>query len=197
MIIKNFKSPVFSKECICDNEISNDIDEGFGNWNYEKADVVCCGILIGDEVTIYFREKNDDIDEYKKVIKKHLDIFDCLYAFNFNMEFGNFKGFLGKEYDVREIKPFRARGGSKQAFFEELIKDNLIKEKDIPIDPLENDSKECISCYEKGEYEKIITHNFADLVKQAMLLKHKDYFLEKYKDRINSKGWLDGDFRPQ
>lgn len=189
MIIRKLKSPVFSHKLIVDNEISNDISGGGSNWDYTKADVICCGILLNDDIIIMFREKGDDLEEYKSTLRTYLQAYGQMWAFNRNMEFGNFKGFLGMEYDVQEIKAWAGKGWSKQKFFEELIHDNKIGTGIIIIDTLENDSKDCIECYSKGEYEKIMQHNIADLIKQAILLEHKEYLLEKHKDKIDSNGF--------
>jgi hypothetical protein len=143
-----------------------------------------------NEIVILFREKEDDIEQYKEKIKTALQGYAHFYAFNRSMEYGNFKGFLGKEYDVREIKAFNGKGWSKERFVIELVQDKLVVHECIPIDPLENDSKQCIDCYAKGDYEKIITHNIVDLIKQAHLLKHKDYLLNKYKNMIDKNGFL-------
>jgi hypothetical protein len=97
---------------------------------------------------------------------------------------------LGKIYDVREIKPFKGKGWNKQKFFTELVFDGKVKIEDCPIDPMENDSGECIKAYANEEYQKIINHNVADLIKQALILNHTDYFKEKYKDRLDKNGWI-------
>jgi hypothetical protein len=190
MRILNLKSPIFSRFAIVDNEISNDISNEFGDWEYEKADIICCGILYEDEITIYFREKGDNLEEYKDTIAHALRWHPNLFAFNRNMEYGNFKGFLNESFEIGEIKAFNGKGWSKQRFFMELINDGLVEKNIIPIDPLENDSKECLDCYSKGEYDKIINHNVADLVKQMILLNNKEYLLNKYKDSLDKNGFI-------
>lgn len=189
MKILNLKSPIFSEFAIVDNEISNDISDKFDDWHYEKADIICCGILYHDDIIILFKEKGENLEEYKETLKANLMKFDCFFAFNRSMEYGNFKGFLGKIYDVREIKPFKGKGWNKQKFFTELVFDGKVKIEDCPIDPMENDSGECIKAYANEEYQKIINHNVADLIKQALILNHTDYFKEKYKDRLDKNGW--------
>jgi len=190
MILREIKTAFSSEVPIIDNEISNDISAPPGQpWVYENADIICCSVFYGDTVTALLREKNDDIEAYKLKLKEFLDKFPTMYAFNFSMEKGNFKGFLGKSYFIEEIKPFKGKGKSKQWFYEELIKDKKISVGLIPEDPLENDSKEVISLYEKGDYEKIINHNIVDVLKQYLIWKNKHYFLEKYRDNINKDGW--------
>jgi hypothetical protein len=190
MTIKEFECPIFSKNVICDNEISNDISNEFGDWNYTKADIICMGILIGNKIKIFFREKQEDINLFKKQIREELDKYDCLFAFNRNMEYGNFKGFLGEHYEIGDCKAFNGKGWNKQKFFMELVNDKKIDGSIVPKDTLENDSKECIDCYAKGEYDKIINHNVADLIKQALLLEHKDYLINKYKDSLDKNGFI-------
>jgi hypothetical protein len=190
MIIRKIKSPIFSAQCVVDNEISNDISDVFNDWHYDKADIICCGILYKDDITIIFREKGDDIEVYKEELLCLLNNYECMFAFNRNMEYGNFRGFLGKEFNICEIKAFNGKSWNKQKFFMELVNDGFAKLEDVPLDPLENDSKDCISCYEKAEYEKIINHNIADLIKQAILLQQKEYLFNKYKCRIDNRGFL-------
>jgi len=187
-----FNSPINSPFVIVDNEISNDVSDKYdpSTWYYEQADIVCMGVLVGDKIKIFFREKQEDIDLFKKQIKEELDKYETIYAFNRSMEFGNFKGFLGKEYNVEEIKAFKGSGWNKQKFFEVLIADGKIEPSLIPKDPLEKNSEKCISCYAEEDYETIIIHNKADLIKQAILMKNKDYLLKKFEARINKNGWI-------
>jgi hypothetical protein len=191
MIIRKFKSPVFSKEVIVDNEISNDISTPKGDWNYEQGDIICCGILKDDEIIVMLREKTDTIAHYQKYLKQNLSKIKTMYAFNNKMELGNFKGFLGESYKIDEIKPFMGRGWSKQKFFEELVKDK--KTNMTFSDPLENNSKKVLNCYKNEDYESIVNHNLADLVKQAIILQNKNYLINKYSDYLSEDGWiLDG-----
>lgn len=195
MIIRTLKSPISSKEAICDNEISNDIVEKRKKplrdlWHYDRADISCFGILFGDSILIILREKDDDAQKFKDKIKSELDKHSKVFAFNMDMEYNNFRGYLGKIYDVKEIQAFHGRGMNKQHFIKELIEDKIISASDIPIDPIEDDSKKCLELYEKGDYETIINHNIADLIKQAILLKHKEYLFTKHKDEIDSNGWI-------
>ena len=194
MIVRKFKVPFSSEWCIVDNEISNDITNPIkgADWFYDKADLICCGILDKDEILIFFREKEDDLEHYKNSLRNILDSKGKLYAFNFNMEKGNFKGFLNKSYDVLEIKPFKGKGWSKQKFFEELLNDKKVLEKDCPKDPIEDDSGKCLELYAKGDYETIINHNISDLVKQYAILKHKKYIYSKYASKISSQGFYSG-----
>jgi phenolic acid decarboxylase len=85
MKILNLKSPIFSEFAIVDNEISNDISDKFDDWHYEKADIICCGIFYQNDIIILFREKNENLEEYKETLKANLMKFDCFFAFNRSM----------------------------------------------------------------------------------------------------------------
>jgi hypothetical protein len=189
-ITRKLKQPNLTGNYIVDNEIRNNIVED-GDWKYEKADIICCGIYGVDEIEILFREKEDDVEDYKKELIKLLDKYkDNLYAFNKSMENGNFKGFLNKDYQVKEIKAFNGKGWNKQKFFVELLSDNKIPLIKMPIDPLEDDSGLCITYYEKEDYMKIIIHNLADLFKQYYILINKEYLRDKYKDILDENYWV-------
>ena len=92
MRVIKIKVDVNSIVPIVDNEISNDISS---DWNYERGEIIVCGILYGNTLTQYVYEKDDDIDEFKNELAKFLDTLPTMYAFNFLMEKGNFKGFFG------------------------------------------------------------------------------------------------------
>jgi hypothetical protein len=190
MIIREIKTTTIAPYSVCDNEISNDISRGNREWAYEEGQIICCAVFFGDIITVIFMEKGDDLEEYKNELRKMLDKHPVLHAFNRRMEFGNFKGFLGKGYDIKEIKPFSGKGFSKQKFFMELVNDGIVKKEEIPIDPLEDDSRLCISRYAEGDYESIIAHNIADVIKQNFILFNKGYILKKYKGKINADGWF-------
>lgn len=190
MIVREMKVHLNSEVPIIDNEISNDISNPSGQWDYEKGDIICCAVLYGDVITIILREHKDDLDSYKEKLKEILDKLPTMYAFNFNMEKGNFLGFLGKRYFIEEIKPFKGRGKSKQWFFEELVKDKKIYSEEVPEDPIEDDSGKVLDLYEKKDYETIIVHNMVDVLKQYHIWKHKHYLIGKYKNKINSQGWF-------
>jgi hypothetical protein len=141
---------------------------------------------------VLFREKEDKIGDYKAKLRELLDKLPTMYSFNFKMEKYSFLGFLGRSYFIEEIKPWMGAGWGKQQFFLELVKDKKVKKKDIPRDPLEDDSGLCLQKYSNGDYESIINHNIADVIKQYFIWKNKIYLLEKYKDSIDSAGWFGG-----
>lgn len=166
---------------IVDNELGNDISK---NWNYEEGNIVVTGILHKDKIYIYVRESDDD-DQFKKAVcRKLLDIGGevPLYAFNKNFEVGNFKGEFDCEIEIKEVKPFNARGWTKDRFFDELRKRKVIP--DIRMrDALGGDGSKCPTKW--AEYIKtkdfqhvmdIVSHNLGCLLKESIILKHKDYF---------------------
>jgi len=110
--------PYNSKYPIIDNEISNDISMPKGqDWKYEEGKVICLACLYGDKIICILKTKNENEESYKKEMINILDSFYLMFAFNYNMEKGNFKGFLGKDYRINEIKAFKGKGKNKEWFF--------------------------------------------------------------------------------
>jgi hypothetical protein len=175
---------------IVDNEICNDISvpKGKGDWKYKEGDIICVSIFSENSIIVCLRTPEDSLAKYKQKVKSLLDKHSFLYAFNRNMEFGNFQGFLKKEYKIIEIKAFKGAGKNKDWFFEELIKNKLIPSDLIPSDPLKS-GEEILKKYAEKDYESIIAHNVADVIKQHYILKFQKFFLENY--RINSQGWIE------
>lgn len=191
MIKKTEEIDFYSEFPIIDNEISNDISTKDGSdWRYSEGKIICCAILFDNEITYILKEKNDNEEDYKKELINIIERFPVMYAFNKNMEYGNFKGFLAKDYNIAEIKAFKGKGKTKEWFFQELIRDKIIEQDKVPFDPLCDDSKKVLDCYEKNDYDSIILHNKADVIKQYWILKYRKYFLDKYKNEINKDGWI-------
>lgn len=188
--MREIKTENISEVPIVDNEINNDISNNTPYWDYEKGNIICCGIFYGDKIKVLLKEKKDNLDSYKKLLKEELDKLPTMYAFNFLMEKGNFLGFLGKSYFIEEIKPFKGKGKNKQWFYEELVRDNRVKPSELTKDPIEDNSAEVLKLYEEEDYETIIQHNIADLIKQYMIWKHKQYLLSKYELHLNKDGWF-------
>lgn len=189
MIIKTEKINFWADYVIVDNEISNDISVPVGDWKYEEGKIICCAVLFEDQINYILKEKTDTEEDYKKELINLLSQFPMMFAFNRNMEWGNFMGFLGKNYHIEEIKAFKGKGKNKEWFFQELIKDKIIDEE--PIDPLKDDSKQVLDCYSREDYDSIILHNKADVIKQYWILKYRPYLINKYKSRINKDGWFE------
>ena len=110
------------------------------------------------------------------------------------MEMGNFKGMWKILTKIKEIKPFKAKGWSKDNFYNELIAKKVIKDCNI-LDPYESDASRCI--YDWNRFQRtnqieyalnIVKHNINCLLKESVILNHKKYFLDNY--HINEKGWL-------
>mgnify|MGYP001828743485 CR=1 FL=1 len=202
MRIFNFKVSDFEKEydapeglfqsehAIVDNEIANNLAP---DWDYTKADIICTGILQNAEMTIFLREE-EDTAQFKEALKLNLNKDVTYHAFNRNMEFGNFVGFLDKELLVKEIKPFKAKGWNKEAFFEQLMRDEVIPKVKI-YDPFLGDGGQCIVSWkiylqsnDNEELMKVVMHNVNCLLKEAVILKHKDHFEKNW--RIDNKGFM-------
>lgn len=179
---------------IVDNEISNDIRP---DWIYENGLPIVVGFLDQQRVTIFVAETEHD-KEFEKAVVDNLDRYASvskLFAFNRFMEMGNFKGAFGYNSDIHEIKPFNAKGWNKERFFKTLLDKAVIPMVDIE-DPFKGDSGLCISSWGKylttGERKHlmdIVKHNINCLLKECVILKNRDYFINNYK--INDRGWLD------
>ena len=191
---KYFHEKLFSNDnVIVDNEIANDISS---DWDYEKGVPVVVGILHKDKIVIFIKENEDDILFNKEVVftLQQLAKKNKIYGFNYKFEQGNFKGQFGFDLDMAEIKPFRAKGWNKDRFFDELLAKEVIPDCGIT-DIFDGDASLCpvnwIKYQQTGQFEymlNIVKHNMNCLLKESVILNHKDYFLENYK--INEKGWL-------
>jgi len=184
MKTKTLKTKIKTEHSIIDVEIGNDLSP---DWIYEKADIITLGILKENEIKIIQREKTDNIKEFKIVLRDILKNIKELYAFNSKFEEGALSGFLEEEYVIKEIKPFKGGGWSKDKFFDELLK--IVK--------IENETNSSFKDgalvqekYDKEEYEEIMEHNTNCLIKEAYIKKHSKEIFNKYKDRINSDGWI-------
>lgn len=188
MIIKKFKTKIFSKESIVDIEICNDISNGPGmDWSYSKSDIITVGLIYKDDVTIIQKEKKDTKKDFINAIKIILPPLG-FYAFNYKMEQEGLLGYTHQMYNAEEIKPWKGRGWNKDKFFEEVK--TIIKPIDTINDPLNGDSSLVQSRFEDGIYEDIILHNLNCLIKEAYILKFRPALIKKYKNKINSDGWL-------
>lgn len=187
MIIKKFKSPIYSKLAITDVEIENDISP---RWDYKEGKIVTVGFIYGDEITIIQKIKSDNPEDFKKRVLQELSKYKFLYAFNFNMEKGAFYGLLRKYFDIQEIKPFKGKGWSKDKFYKTLQKFwDINCEID---DPFKGDGSKVIEAYKKGDYTDIINHNKNCLIKEAFILKHKKQLYTRFLGLINKDGWYVG-----
>ena len=193
MIKKEFKTDFISPIVICDIEISNEIKDKEGNWNYENSDIVTLGILYGNKITIYQREKKDKLGNWKQAIHEKLKTMPVMFSLNTKMEKYSLKGFLGLNLFIEEIQFAKGRGCSKDNMFNDLIKNKIINKKDIPIDPFKGDSKLVIESYEKEDYSSIIAHNKSCLIKEYFIFINRFWFLKKYEIYINSNGWWDAE----
>lgn len=187
MITKILKTKINSEHIIIDIEIGNDLSP---DWDYKKADIVTLGILNGNKITIIQREKTDNLEEFKIVMTDILKNINEFYAFNFKFEIGALSGFLGEEYNAKEIKPFSGKGWSKDKFFDTLLK--IVK--------IENETNNSFADgslvqkkYDEEKYEEIIGHNTNCLIKEAYINKYCKEILKEYEGKINSDGWIQED----
>lgn len=176
---------VDEKIAIIDNELMNDIAP---DWKYEEGKICCTGILYDDKIVVYVSEKEYDLDFKNEVSSDLVRLNEDykLYAFNKFMEIGNFKGDLSISLDINEVKPFNAKGFNKEKFFKELIDRKQIPDLKI-FDPFNGNSGLCVSAwdnYKKTKDEQhlkdIVAHNVNCLLKEALILKHRQFFRDNW-----------------
>jgi hypothetical protein len=165
---------------IIDIELCNDVrkqmPDGKIIWDTESAIISCTGILEFDNMEFFVAEKERET-EYIDYLKKKLSQKPFFYAFNTEFEFRALKGFLGIHLDLREIRPFKVRHGSKENMFKILHGRRLVK---TPvIDPYENNALLCVEDWKAGKYDKVVEHNTNCLLKESSILKHKNSFFLK------------------
>lgn len=178
---------------IIDNEIMNDISD---DWNYEKAKISVTGILYRDKITIYLAENEEDLDfknELSSVLVK-LNGDVEMFALNKFMEIGNFKGDLCLDIEIKEIKPFNAKGFNKDRFFEELKKAKVIPDIEI-YDVFKGDSGLCVTRWKEYIETKdfdlvmnIVSHNINCLLKESVIQKNKQFFLDNWE--VDEKNFM-------
>lgn len=173
---------------IVDNETGNDLLSV--NWRYDKADVIVAGFLYDDKIVILMKTEKDD-DEFLQNVKARLDSFKKsreMFAYNVDMERGNYEGLFGVTYPFKEIKPFETKKG-KEWLYLQLIKHNVANLKKDIEDPFAGNSIQCVNVWK--EYLRsgvhnilydVIKHNVACLIKERLIYKHKEHFenLELY-----------------
>lgn len=183
-----------NNNCIVDNEIANDISNG---WKYEKGIPILVGFLHKEHMDIFLAEEEDDLDfrkEVRRYITEKIDKNISMYAFNRHMEQGNFRGKWGWQVPMGEIKPFKGRGWNKDKFYNILLGQNIIPDAKIT-DVFDGDASQCIEYWRRyqdtGKIEhalKIVKHNMNCLMKESVILKYKQYFLDNY--NLDEKGWV-------
>ena len=57
------------------------------------------------------------------------------------------------------------------------------------IDPLDGDSQLVLKKWEEKDIGSILDHNVSCLLKEYYILEDKKYLYDKYKDKINERGW--------
>jgi len=193
MIKKEFEFEKTSPVAICDVEIQNDIKSYDGkDWNYSGSDIITLGILYGNKISILQREKSDKVDYWKDELKKVMNEMPVMFAFNNKMEKGAIRGFIGVNRFFEEISVFRGKGCNKSNFFNDLVKNKIVLEEQIPNDPFKNNSELVIGAWKKDDYDSIIEHNKSCLIKEYYILMNRFWFLQRYKDKIQN-GWFQGE----
>jgi len=179
-----------SDKAIMDNEIGNNLAP---DWDYSKADIICTAILKGSEITVYLREE-EDTNPFKDAIKEELDKKETYHAFNRSMEHGNFKGFMELDLNVNEIKPFKAKGWNKDAFFNQLMRDEVIPKISVT-DVFFGDGSMCIAVWKKylqtgnkQDLMDIVAHVINCVCKESVILKHKKHFEDNW--NIDNNGFM-------
>jgi len=192
MLRKEFKTEIISPVAICDVEISNDIVQPDGSWDYTKSDIITLGIFYGNKITILQKEKTDSLDFWKNCLRRELESMPVMFCLNVRMEKGAVIGFLGMNRFFEEILPFVGKGCAKENLFKDLVKNNEVEKCLIPEDPLKGKSVLVLDKYAENKYEEVILHNKSCLIKEYFIFMKRFWFLEKYKDKIN-KGWWNGE----
>ena len=189
MIIRKIKLPDVINEIdgICDNEINNNIkvynpEKKKDDWLYGEGNVICSGFLHGNEIIVPFIESPDEKDEFISLVKEQLartlnpetqNI--SWHSFNNQMEIGTFKNLTGYRYQIRDIVVWKGKGWTKDRFYDLFVKKGL---ENVPKEILDLIAKDDLAgseiqkAYENKEFERIINHNVADLL--------KTYYVKKY-----------------
>lgn len=195
---EHYKMPKGTFHClhtIVDNEIANDLSP---DWEYTKAQLICTGFLHRDGVEIFVAESLDDNDFRIIVMDKLIALAQRghLYSFNASMEHGNFVGAFDLAIPVQEVKPFRAKGWTKDRFFKALIEDKVIPDVKI-FDPLGGDGGKCITEWQNYTDDKdtnhltrIAFHNLRCLLCESVITNYKNHFLKTY--NIDDGGFMVG-----
>jgi hypothetical protein len=191
--VHDFFFQLDNNKAIIDNELMNDISP---DWKYEEGKICCTGILYDRSITIYIAEESYDLDFKNEVSSElvRLSSDNLLFAFNKFMENGNFKGDLSINISINEIKPFNAKGWNKERFFKELKDNNKIPDIDI-FDPFYGDSGLCVNAWKDylqkkdlDQLKNIVAHNLNCLLKEAIILKHRQYFRDNWE--IDDKNFM-------
>lgn len=187
----SFKTKINCPYVIVDNEIRNNlVNPATGKWDYEKALLCVVGVWKGNKITqISLRKGNEE--KFKEEIIKLLDEFDELHAFNQSMEQGNFRGYLNRNYKVKEIKEVKGKGLTKEFLFN-LLRDKAIAREELELadlnDPLEGNHKEIMSYYKSGRFQEIEKANRVCLTKEFFIKKYSDWFFRNLK--LDKNNWL-------
>jgi len=189
-IIGNGVKIAKSDSVIVDNEIMNDISD---DWDYYKGKICLTGMLYEDVIEIYIAESENDADFKIEVSSRLEELHETgmrIYALNNKFELGTFAGNLGCSCVIEEIRTFKGKGSSKDNMFSVLNKHGIINAE--VRDVLNGDSAKCVDLwkdYKKtGNFLSLLTiavHNINCLVKESIILKNKQWFIDNVKTDMN------------
>lgn len=189
----------FSTEAIVDIELSNDISS---DWNYEKGEIGVFGAIYQDTISIFVCEGLNDKEFFKNEIINFLDkINGKIYSFGQEFESGAIKGFFGVDLSEKfaEIKPFKGKGWNRDKFYQWLVEQDITPN---VTDIYDGDVKKPLQDYQKyvnnrdlNALTNLQSHNLNDLLKEAVILKHRDKFFESF--IINDRGFMEKEKREE
>lgn len=175
---------------IVDVEITENIRKST-DWNeYQKVDICCVGIIVGDQIVQIHRDPGaDDVAEFKRETISHMQRHPRVHAFNKHFEYYGLRSFLGVDFIfVEEIQPFKGEGWTKEKFFGELVADGIVRAP-MPADPLGGNGALVPQCWANGDIRSILDHNVCCLLKEHYILEHRDHLYGKHSHRIDADGW--------
>jgi hypothetical protein len=183
---------IMNDNIILDVEISNDLRP---DWVYSNGRVIVAGFIFKDKMTIFSAEEDHDI-QFKIAVSDFITSLPKgtkIYAFNNQMEIGCCKNSFNLDLRIEDMKPLKMRGGSKDFFFDTLLNKGIIKKLKLQ-DNFNGDGGKCIETWALFQKTKdvkhlndIILHNFNCLIKESIIQKNKQFFLDNW--IIDDKGW--------
>jgi hypothetical protein len=187
---REFGHDVQCTKPIVDIETTGNVRTSTGRNEYQKADICCVGMLVGDQIIQIHREPGaNDTAQFKRETISHIGSHPIVHAFNRDFEYYALTSYLDIDsIYVYEIKPFKGRGWTKDRFFEELVSDGIVKTR-VPIDPFHGDSTLVFPSWASGDIKSILDHNVVCLLKEYHILENQKYLYDKYSRRINEDGW--------
>lgn len=162
---------------VVNTETGNDIMVN-GTYKPETGFVTVVGYLYDDNVYLFCRTEQEDVDFYNAVDKVMDKIKGLkLFAFNKVTEEGNLFAMFGKNYSINEINTTTKRY-KRDSFYQLIYDRQILKTPSKIYDPITN-PMECITIWQEytkakdhSKLTKLIEHGLAILIKEALILKH-------------------------